>query len=160
MNEHTARPAPRVYAQRLGVLAPDQFQAALARFDLGDFVEAAPVSGGLFGQNVFLFSPLSPADCAAFDLPTTACAFGMDLFIGESSRWNRGLGTTYVQLAPRYLVDVCAASYITLDPRVDNLRAIRCYEKCGFRRRKLLAQHEYHQGAYRDCWLMVYTQPE
>jgi aminoglycoside 6'-N-acetyltransferase len=106
------------------------------------------------------FSPLSPADCAAFDLPTTACAFGMDLFIGESSRWNRGLGTTYVQLATHYLVEVCAASYITLDPRVDNLRAIRCYEKCGFRRRKLLAQHEYHEGAYRDCWLMVYTQPE
>ncbi len=56
MSERTARPAGRGYSQRLGVLAPDQFQAALARFELGDFVEAAPVSGGLFGQNVFVTS--------------------------------------------------------------------------------------------------------
>jgi len=56
MSEHTARPAPPAYSQRLGVLAPDQFQAALARFELGDFVEATPVSGGLFGQNVFVTS--------------------------------------------------------------------------------------------------------
>jgi hygromycin-B 7''-O-kinase len=55
MSEHT-HPAGRVYSQRLGVLTPDQFQAALARFALGDFVEAAPVSQGLFGQNVFVTS--------------------------------------------------------------------------------------------------------
>jgi aminoglycoside 6'-N-acetyltransferase len=35
---------------------------------------------------------LSSADCVAFDLATTACPFGMDLFIGESARWNRGMG--------------------------------------------------------------------
>jgi aminoglycoside 6'-N-acetyltransferase len=105
------------------------------------------------------YYPLSAADCAAFDLPATASAFGMDLFIGESTRWNRGLGTTYVQLAMRFLTGACAATHITLDPRADNLRAIRCYEKCGFQQRKHLPQHEYHEGAYRDSWLMVYTHP-
>jgi len=54
ISEHTARSAGREYSQRLGVLAPDQFQAALAWFELGDFVEATPISGGLFGQNVFV----------------------------------------------------------------------------------------------------------
>ncbi|MEZ4673035.1 MAG: aminoglycoside phosphotransferase family protein [Caldilineaceae bacterium] len=44
------------YSQRLGFLRPDQFQAALTRFALGDFVEAIPISGGLFGQNVFVTS--------------------------------------------------------------------------------------------------------
>jgi len=102
---------------------------------------------------------LSSADCAAFELPTTAGSFGIDLFIGEAARWNRGLGTTYVQLATRYLTGACAARHITVDPHVENLRAIHCYEKCGFQQRKLLPQHEYHEGAYRDCWLMVYTQP-
>jgi hygromycin-B 7''-O-kinase len=56
MSQHTPAPAGREYSQRLGVLAPEQFQAALARFELGDFVEAQPVSGGLFGQNVFVSS--------------------------------------------------------------------------------------------------------
>jgi aminoglycoside phosphotransferase (APT) family kinase protein len=47
---------PREYSKRLGVLTPEQFQAALDRFDLGALVDAQPVSGGLFGQNVFLTS--------------------------------------------------------------------------------------------------------
>lgn len=44
------------YSKRLGQISEDQFQAALARFDLGDFVKAEPVPFGLFGQNVFLTS--------------------------------------------------------------------------------------------------------
>jgi aminoglycoside 6'-N-acetyltransferase len=105
------------------------------------------------------YYPSSPADRAAFDLPPTATPFGIDLFIGEATSWNRGRGTTFVQLAIRYLTAVCKATHITVDPHVDNPRAIRCYEKCGFTQRKRLPQHEYHEGAYRDSWLMVYTQP-
>ena len=56
MSEHATRPAGREYSQRLGILAPHQFQAALARFGLGDFVTAEPVAQGLFGQNVFVTS--------------------------------------------------------------------------------------------------------
>jgi hygromycin-B 7''-O-kinase len=46
----------RRYSERLGVLSPAQFQAALDRFDLGQFVQAEPISAGNFGQNVFLTS--------------------------------------------------------------------------------------------------------
>lgn len=56
MSEHILQPIGQVYSQRLGVLAPYQFQAAMTRFGLGDFVNATPVSGGLFGQNVFVTS--------------------------------------------------------------------------------------------------------
>lgn len=56
MSEHTIPPTGQPYSERLGIIAPHQFQAALARFGLGDFIEAAPVSRGLFGQNVFVTS--------------------------------------------------------------------------------------------------------
>jgi aminoglycoside phosphotransferase (APT) family kinase protein len=46
--------APREYSKRLGVLTHAQLQDALDRFDLGALIDAQPVSGGLFGQNVFL----------------------------------------------------------------------------------------------------------
>lgn len=46
----------REYSQRLGPLTDEQFKAALARLGLGEFVRAEPVTGGLFGQNVFLTS--------------------------------------------------------------------------------------------------------
>lgn len=42
------------YSRRLGHITPEQFQAALARFDLGRFVRATPATDGLFGQNIFL----------------------------------------------------------------------------------------------------------
>jgi hypothetical protein len=45
-----------MYSERLGVLDDQQFQAALSRLGLGDFVGADPISGGLFGQNVFVTS--------------------------------------------------------------------------------------------------------
>jgi hygromycin-B 7''-O-kinase len=48
--------AARKYSERLGVLDDRQFQAALTRLGLGDFVRAEPISGGLFGQNVFVTS--------------------------------------------------------------------------------------------------------
>jgi aminoglycoside phosphotransferase (APT) family kinase protein len=46
----------REYSKRLGTLSPAQFQAALDRFGLGEFVSAKPIPFGNFGQNVFLTS--------------------------------------------------------------------------------------------------------
>lgn len=56
MSEHPTQPTERIYSQRLGALSPQQFQAALTRFGLGEFVDATPVTQGLFGQNVFIRS--------------------------------------------------------------------------------------------------------
>lgn len=44
------------YSRRLGKITPEQFQAALECFGLGDFVSAEPIPFGLFGQNVFVAS--------------------------------------------------------------------------------------------------------
>lgn len=44
------------YSKRLGEISERQLQRALDRFSLGKFVEAAPIKGGLFGQNLFLTS--------------------------------------------------------------------------------------------------------
>ncbi len=49
-------PLTRAYSQRLGVLTTAQLQSALARFDLGELIDARPAPGGLFGQNVLLSS--------------------------------------------------------------------------------------------------------
>lgn len=56
MSEPTLQSPGREYSHRLGALTPPQFQAALTRFSLGDFIDATPVSQGLFGQNVFVTS--------------------------------------------------------------------------------------------------------
>ena len=93
----------------------------------------------------------------SYGLPADEClkaVYGIDQFIGEVSCWNRGLGTRSISLLLRYLFQTKSARKVILDPHVTNLRAIRCYEKCGFRRVKVLAAHELHEGVLRDAWLM------
>jgi aminoglycoside 6'-N-acetyltransferase len=60
-------------------------------------------------------------------------AAGIDLFIGEEQLLNRGVGTA----AMRDFMALIAAHhdppYFVIDPSPENRRAIRCYEKVGFR---------------------------
>lgn len=60
--------------------------------------------------------------------------YGLDLFLGRDDRIGRGLGTRIVRAALRELVfSRPDATRCLLGPSPENGRAIRCYEKCGFR---------------------------
>ncbi|MWV43639.1 GNAT family N-acetyltransferase [Paenibacillus sp. HJL G12] len=86
--------------------------------------------------------------------------FGMDQFIGEPGCWNQGIGTQLIRAMTAYLFSSMQADRIVMDPQAWNKRAIHVYEKCGFVKKKLLQQHEWHEGAYRDCWLIELAEPE
>ena len=59
---------------------------------------------------------------------------GIDQFLADGDRLGQGLGTAMVsQFVARLMHDDAGVSEIRVDPRPDNLRAIRCYEKVGFR---------------------------
>lgn len=82
--------------------------------------------------------------------------YGMDQFIGEAVYWNNGIGTLLVNSMVRFLVEQNDADRVVMDPQIWNERAIRCYEKCGFKKVKLLPKNELHEGVYRDCWLIEF----
>ncbi|MGH1285940.1 GNAT family N-acetyltransferase [Bacillus toyonensis] len=84
--------------------------------------------------------------------------WGMDQFIGEPTFWGKGIGTKLVQAAITYIVENVGAEAIAMDPKVSNKRAIKCYEKCGFKKMKILKEHELHEGKLEDCWLVEYKQ--
>lgn len=105
------------------------------------------------------FYPLEDADLAEYAYPPGIRAFGMDQFIGEPGQWGRGIGTRLVAGVAQHLISTYGAQRVTLDPHRDNPRAIRCYEKAGFRIVRLLRQHELHEDAWRDCWLMERAAP-
>jgi aminoglycoside 6'-N-acetyltransferase len=94
------------------------------------------------------------------DADDLTAMYGIDQFIGVPKLWNTGTGTRSVSLLLRYLFEQLRARQVILDPHVENPRAIRCYEKCGFRKVKLLRAHEVHEGDVGDCWLMSVTLPE
>ena len=60
-------------------------------------------------------------------------AIGIDQFIGDETYLNRGVGTETIKMFVRMIVDKHAPPFIILDPSPENKRAVRCYEKVGFR---------------------------
>ena len=82
--------------------------------------------------------------------------FGTDQFIGEVEYWNKGIGTSLVRAMSTFLIEHGKADRVIMDPQTRNIRAIKCYEKCGFNKVKILPKRELHEGEYQDCWLMEY----
>lgn len=58
---------------------------------------------------------------------------GIDQFLAHPELLGRGLGTAMVRAFVQRLLADPAVSRVQTDPSPDNARAIRCYEKAGFR---------------------------
>ena len=78
----------------------------------------------------------------------------MDQFIGEPDYWSKGIGTKFMKMVLEYLKKENNADAVIMDPHKNNPRAIRCYEKAGFKIIKELPQHELREGVMEDCYLM------
>jgi aminoglycoside 6'-N-acetyltransferase len=70
--------------------------------------------------------------------------------------WHgRGLGTDAVRTLARHLFEGAGHHRVTIDPAADNHRAIRCYEKVGFRRVGVMRKYERGpDGTFHDGLLM------
>ncbi|WP_346938805.1 GNAT family N-acetyltransferase [uncultured Clostridium sp.] len=80
--------------------------------------------------------------------------YGIDVFIGETEYQNQGIGTKAIKLLTKYLFEVKSVDVILIDPQTWNSRAIKCYERCGFKAIKILEKREFHEGQYRDNLIM------
>ncbi len=79
---------------------------------------------------------------------------GMDVFVVEAGQ-GRGLGTDAVRTLARWLVAELDHHRLVIDPAVANERAIRCYEKVGFRRVGVMRSYELGgDGTWHDNLLM------
>jgi len=79
---------------------------------------------------------------------------GIDLFLGARYR-GEGLGTDAVRTMARHLIDDLHHHRLVIDPAAHNERAIRCYEKVGFR--PVGVMREYWRdpdGVWRDGLLL------
>jgi aminoglycoside 6'-N-acetyltransferase len=58
---------------------------------------------------------------------------GIDQFIGEANYLGRGVGERTIKMFVEMIAEKHQPSAVILDPSPDNKRAIRCYEKVGFK---------------------------
>jgi aminoglycoside 6'-N-acetyltransferase len=78
----------------------------------------------------------------------------IDIFLGAAHQ-GRGLGGESIRLLARHLLEERGHHRITIDPAVANERAIRAYERVGFRRVGVMRGYERGaDGTWHDGLLM------
>lgn len=79
---------------------------------------------------------------------------GIDLFLGTAHH-GHGLGGDTVLALARHLVQARGHHRVVIDPAAENERAIRAYERVGFRRVGVMRRYELAgDGTWRDGLLM------
>jgi diamine N-acetyltransferase len=84
----------------------------------------------------------------------------LGIVIGEKEYWNRGYGTEAVSTLLGFAFGEMNLHRISLRVYEYNERAIRCYEKCGFRLEGRLRKARFHAGKYHDELIMAILHDE
>lgn len=84
-------------------------------------------------SDLYAYRTICPQPKGVFinEEPGTFC---LDLFIADDKLLGKGYGTKIVKAFTSLLLEKFKAKKIVIDPAADNLRAIRCYEKAGYKK--------------------------
>ncbi len=85
---------------------------------------------------------------------------GMGIFIGDKACWSKGYGTEALKLMMGYGFDQLNLHRLHLTVFSFNARAIRTYEKVGFKREGVFREHLYRNGKYHDVYYMAILENE
>ena len=78
----------------------------------------------------------------------------VDIFVGTAAQ-GRGVGPDAMRALVSWLIDVRGHHRVTVDPAVENARAVHVYQKLGFRRVGVLRRYErVVDGVWRDGLLL------
>ncbi|HUG83274.1 MAG TPA: GNAT family protein [Euzebya sp.] len=79
---------------------------------------------------------------------------GIDVFLSADLH-GQGLGSDAIRTIARHLIHDRGHHRLVIDPQVDNVAAIRCYERVGFRKVGLMRAYERGpDGEWHDCLML------
>jgi RimJ/RimL family protein N-acetyltransferase len=95
------------------------------------YIDSIPV-GYIVCCDLYAYKTICPKPKGLFtdEEQGTYC---MDLFIADKDYLNKGYGTEIVKKFSNYVFEQFKAKILLIDPAATNKRAIRCYEKSGFK---------------------------
>jgi diamine N-acetyltransferase len=99
-------------------------------------------------------------NCGLFGFDWRCRSAEVGIFIGEKSFWNRGYGTETMRLILRHGFNTLNLNRVALCVYENNPRAIRSYEKAGFKHEGRQRQGMYKDGKYIDVVLMSVLRSE
>jgi RimJ/RimL family protein N-acetyltransferase len=92
------------------------------------------------------------------DFRNRHASFG--ILIGEKAEWGKGYGTEATALMVGYAFETLNLNRVWLHVYEHNPKAMRAYEKVGFRREGVLRQDCYREGRYWDTIVMAILREE
>ncbi len=99
-------------------------------------------------------------NCSFYDLDWRCRSAKVGIFIGDKNFWNKGYGTSVMRLLLQHGFQTLNLNRIGLDVYENNPRAIKAYEKAGFRLEGRARQAMYKSGQYIDVILMSVLREE
>lgn len=99
-------------------------------------------------------------NCTFFNIDANARSAELGIMIGDKSIWNKGYGTETMELLLRHGFETLNLNRVMLMVYAYNPRAIRTYEKAGFKHEGTLRQAVYKHGEYGDVHIMSVLRQE
>lgn len=93
-------------------------------------------------------------NCGLHDISSQHKKARLAVLIGETRFRGLGIGSEATKMLVVFGFNVLELNRIFLNVDIENIRAIKIYEKLGFRREGVLRQDIFKQGAYRDLAVM------
>lgn len=75
----------------------------------------------------------------------------LDIIIGDKENMGKGFGTDALKTLIKYLFMKFNLNKIWIEARANNLRAVKAYQRAGFKREGLLRKEDYFEGKFVDC---------
>lgn len=94
------------------------------------------------------------------DIDRTNGSAEVAIFIMDRAQWGKGLGTDAMRAMLDFAFGEMRLERIWLRVFDYNPRAVRSYEKAGFRDEVLLRHDRFHRGAHHDTHLMAIVRPD
>jgi RimJ/RimL family protein N-acetyltransferase len=98
--------------------------------------------------------------CCSLTLDGTRQNASFGIHIGDKACWGQGYGTAAVGEVLRAGFEELGLHRVHLGVFPENPRAVRCYEKCGFRHEGLMRQARLKGGQWRDLVTMAILREE
>jgi len=76
------------------------------------------------------------------------------IFIGDKNYWGKGYGTDAMKILLKFIFMEMNLNKVRLSVYSFNERAIKCYEKCGFKKEGVLRQEIFRDGKYHDTIIL------
>jgi RimJ/RimL family protein N-acetyltransferase len=130
-------PYPMIYDQELKWYeslssAKDSYSFAIEDLDSGKYI------GGCGINNINWLSRVAT----------------IGIFIGDKDYWSKGYGTDAMKVLVKFVFEQMNMNKIKLFVFGFNVRAQKCYEKCGFKVEGVLRQELFRDGKYYDEYCM------